>query len=131
VLKGPVVLKIDGGPGRLGPESFGWREKAAARGLLIFPGLQNATAVHQECDALFGLLQESCHEVITDIVSERVGTRATQDREAKRATTAGKPVVPTKERQKVRHCRAWYFRVRTASQFWLLTLFIAPRVQGK
>ena len=53
VLKGPVILKIDGGPGRLGPASREWRNRAAHRGLFIFPGLQNATSENQECDDLY------------------------------------------------------------------------------
>ena len=57
VVKGPVILKIDGLPGRLGPASREWRNRAARLGLYIFPGLQNATSVNQECDDLYGLFQ--------------------------------------------------------------------------
>ena len=76
VVAGPVVLKIDGGPGRLGPASHGWRTRAAARGLYTFPGLQNATSVNQEMDDLYGCFQQTCTDVTGTIVAERIAQRA-------------------------------------------------------
>ena len=51
-VSGPVILKIDMGPGRLSSqgENLEMRKRAAERGLLIFPGLQNTTAAIQELD---------------------------------------------------------------------------------
>ena len=53
-ISGSVILKIDSGPGRIGmgAGNAAMRKKAAARGLFLFPGLQNATAVSQEIDEL-------------------------------------------------------------------------------
>ena len=81
LVGGPVVLKIDGGPGRLGPASHVWRKRAAARGLFTFPGLQNATSVNQEMDDLYGTFQQTCDDVNNDIVAERVAKRAHEDEE--------------------------------------------------
>ena len=92
VAKGPVVLKLDGGPGRLGPASRAWRLRAARRGLLIFPGLQNATSVNQEMDDLYGLLQQACGAVTDEIVAERIAARAREDKEER---------IPEKDRTKV------------------------------
>ena len=92
VVAGPVVLKIDGGPGRLGPASHGWRTRAAARGLYTFPGLQNATSVNQEMDDLYGCFQQTCTDVTAEIVAERVAARALEDEEG---------LIPVKKRTKV------------------------------
>jgi len=92
VVMGPAVLKLDGGPGRLGPASRAWRLRAAQRGLLIFPGLQNATSVNQEMDDLYGLFQQSCGAVTDEIVAERVAIRAAEDDE---------DIIPVKDRTKV------------------------------
>jgi len=55
LLCGPVILKVDSGPGRLvaNAESIRKREDFMERGLLIMLGLPNATSVNQEMDALF------------------------------------------------------------------------------
>ena len=79
IVKGPVVLRIDGGPGRLGPSSTAWRVRASIRGLLIFPGLQNATSVVQEMDDLYGLFQQMCQEIADEIAAERMLKRARED----------------------------------------------------
>ena len=80
VTPGSIVLKIDGGPGRLGKASHGWRKRAAVRGLYTFPGLQNATSVNQEINDLYGTFQQTCDDVTDDIVSERVAKRAREVR---------------------------------------------------
>ena len=95
VVAGPVVLKLDGGPGRLGPASRGWRLRAARRGLLIFPGLQNATSVNQEMDDLYGVFQQSCGDVTDEIVAERITARALED------NAPEKDRIPEKDRTKV------------------------------
>ena len=92
VVAAPVVLKLDGGPGRLGPASRQWRLRAARRGLFIFLGLQNATSVNQEMDDLYGLFQQSCCDVTDEIVAERVAARAEEDEEGK---------IPEKDRTKI------------------------------
>ena len=92
VVAGPAVLKLDGGPGRLGPASRDWRLRAARRGLLIFPGLQNATSVNQEMDDLYGVFQQSCADVTDEIVAERITARALEDKEG---------TIPEKDRTKV------------------------------
>jgi hypothetical protein len=57
VTKGPIVIGIDGVPGRLSPESDAWRYKAVHLDLSIFPGLPNSTSVIQECDSSYGIFQ--------------------------------------------------------------------------
>jgi hypothetical protein len=42
-----LLYKIDGGPGRLDEESLAEKR---ARGIYLFPGVQNTTQVHQETD---------------------------------------------------------------------------------
>ena len=51
-LRGPVILKLDSGPGRIGnsAENVQMRQEAAARGLILYPGPQNTTSCTQEMD---------------------------------------------------------------------------------
>ncbi len=49
-----VLLKIDGGPGRLDLNSLA---ELRSRGVYLFPGVQNTTHVSQETDQDYGILQ--------------------------------------------------------------------------
>jgi hypothetical protein len=62
VLKGPVLLKVDSGPGRISTaaENLIFREKALHLGLIILLGLPNSTAVTQEMDDIFGAFKTAC-----------------------------------------------------------------------
>ena len=53
---GPVILKLDAGPGRIvsSEQILAQREALFERGLIIIMGLPNATSVQQEMDALYG-----------------------------------------------------------------------------
>ena len=92
-ISGPVILKIDSGPGRIGmgAENVAMREKAAARGLFLFPGLQNTTAVSQEMDELYTDFQMRSRANANTIVLERIAQRA----EEQEAFEAGTGPVPT------------------------------------
>ena len=56
LLKGPVLLKLDAGPGRIvaSEEVILKRAEYFAKGLTIVMSLPNATSVQQEMDALYG-----------------------------------------------------------------------------
>lgn len=71
VIRGPVFHQLDGGPDRLGHASLAFRISAKAKGLILFPGLQNGTSANQVMDDLFGPFQVAMDEVMDDIVSER------------------------------------------------------------
>jgi hypothetical protein len=55
LLCGPVILKVDSGPGRMvaSAESISKRSKFLEMGLYILMGLPNATAVQQEMDIMY------------------------------------------------------------------------------
>lgn len=55
LLCGPVILKVDAGPGRMvaSDESITKRAELAEKGLLILLGLPNATSVQQEMDVMY------------------------------------------------------------------------------
>jgi hypothetical protein len=61
LLHGPVILKLDFGPGWIEAsfESIVQREALAEKGLLIMSGLPNATSVQQEMDALYGAFKSA------------------------------------------------------------------------
>jgi hypothetical protein len=66
LLCGPVILKVDSGPGRIiaNLDSISKRAAFSERGLLMLVGLPNANSVNQEKDALYGALSPLCmHEV--------------------------------------------------------------------
>jgi hypothetical protein len=59
---GRIMLKVDSGPGRSDKEFLAW---CRARGIIVYPGVSNTTAVSQEMDQSYGglrkrLLRESC-----------------------------------------------------------------------
>ncbi len=63
LLHGPVILKLDSGPGRMVAsfDSILRREELAEKGLIIMPGLPNATSVQQEIDALYGAFKSATY----------------------------------------------------------------------
>ena len=64
LLHGPVILKVDSGPGRIVAsfESIVQREALAEKGLIIISGLPNATSVQQEMDALYGAFKSATYD---------------------------------------------------------------------
>ena len=76
VKSGPVFVKTDGGPGRLGKTTLAARRRWAAEGIILFPGLPNATAANQEMDQLFGPYKMRRNEVIEEIIAERAQAHA-------------------------------------------------------
>jgi hypothetical protein len=60
---GPVILKVDAGPGRKvsSKKLLLKREQLHERGLSIIMGLPNATSVQQEMDALYGAFKSSTY----------------------------------------------------------------------
>lgn len=63
LLCGPVILKVDSGPGRIVANLDSISKRAAFRelGLLILMGLPNATSVNQEMDALYGAFKSATY----------------------------------------------------------------------
>ena len=79
-VSGPLILKIDMGPGRLTKHAANreMQERAAEKGLIIFPGLQNTTACSQEQDELYAVYQALCAANMDRIVEERMTARAAE-----------------------------------------------------
>ncbi|KAI2492854.1 hypothetical protein MHU86_21695 [Fragilaria crotonensis] len=63
LLCGPVILKVDSGPGRIvaSEESISKRADFLEMGLYILMGLPNATSVQQEMDALYGAFKSATY----------------------------------------------------------------------
>ncbi len=69
LIPGPVILKLDAGPGRIVMDeaTVMKRDKFRERGLLILLGLLNAASVQQVMDALYGpctIATYACGEVV-------------------------------------------------------------------
>ena len=76
-IGGPVVHRLDGGPGRAGPKSLPMRMRAADKGIILFPsGPQNCTAACQEPDQMFDVYKALGNDITDEIVTERIGARA-------------------------------------------------------
>jgi len=77
LLCGPVILKVDSGPGRLvaNAESIRKQEDFMERGLLIMLGLPNATSVNQEMDALFQGFKTASYARGEILLTERMKKR--------------------------------------------------------
>ena len=87
LLCGPVILKVDSGPGRIiaSLESVTKRAEFLENGLLILMGLPNATSVNQEMDALYGAFKSATYARGEIILTHRLRMRGLQNVAAHRA----------------------------------------------
>ena len=78
LLRGPVILKVDSGPGRIvaSEESIAKRADFLEMGLYILMGLPNATSVQQEMDALYGAFKSSTYARGEVILMEKMRDQA-------------------------------------------------------
>jgi hypothetical protein len=94
LLCGPVVLKVDSGPGRIvaTAASLACREAFHEMGLFILAGLPNATGVQQEMDALYGPFKSATYArgemVLTRKLQER-GVAVSLERARQQRAAAG------------------------------------------
>ena len=81
LLCGPVILKVDSGPGRIiaNLENITKRAEFLEMGLLILMGLPNATSVNQEMDALYGPFKSATYARGEIILTQRLRTRGLQN----------------------------------------------------
>jgi hypothetical protein len=77
VLKGPIMLVVDSGPGRFADsdENFEIRERTLKRGMSIYACLPNATAAMQLMDALFGYFKQLLRMNMQRLVLEQLLAR--------------------------------------------------------
>jgi hypothetical protein len=64
-----LLYKIDGGPGQLDEESLAEKR---ARGIYLFPGVQNTTQVHQETDQNYGQFKSDVRWNIATLTADLV-----------------------------------------------------------
>ena len=78
LLCGPVILKVDSGPGRIvaSEESISKRADFLEMGLFILMGLPNATSVQQEMDALYGAFKSATYARGEIILMEKMRDQA-------------------------------------------------------
>ena len=78
LLRGPVILKVDSGPGRIvaSEESIAKQTDFLEMGLYILMGLPNATSVQQEMDALYGAFKSSIYARGEVILMEKMRDQA-------------------------------------------------------
>ena len=77
LLRGPIFLKIDAGPGQLVSElaSVLKRKEFFEMGVFILFGLPNATAVHQEMDDMFGPFKRATYARAQIIIAAKLQLR--------------------------------------------------------
>jgi hypothetical protein len=75
--QGPVILKVDAGPGRIVSSEaiLVKREQFFERGLIILLGLPNATSVQQEMNALYGPIKSATHARREKVVQQKLRVR--------------------------------------------------------
>jgi hypothetical protein len=75
--QGPVILKLDAGPGRIVSNDaiLRKREDLFERGLIILMGLPNATSVQQEMDALYGPFKSATYARGEKVVQAKLRSR--------------------------------------------------------
>ncbi len=64
-----VILKCDSGPGR---ENIELLAELRDSGFILFPGVPNATAVHQETDQNYGPFKTAYAQSLQEVIDERV-----------------------------------------------------------
>ena len=77
ILKGPVIMKTDAGPGCLSKslENTDFREEMHKIGYVILLGLPNATAATQEMDQGYGVLKRECDKSTIRVASMKMADR--------------------------------------------------------
>ena len=88
--QGPVILKVDAGPGRIvsSEDILLKREALFERGLIIVMGLPNATSVQQEMDALYGPFKSSTYARGEKVVQHKLRSRGLARRNGDRVPPA-------------------------------------------
>ena len=74
IIKGPVILKTDSGPGRFREdlEHIDFLDKCRKLGFIILLSLPNATSVSAELDQFFGVYKGWCHTRTLNHFSEKL-----------------------------------------------------------
>ncbi len=77
LLAGPLIIKTDGGPGRLSREcsSIEFRDEMAAMGVHIILSLPNGTACMAEMDQLFEKFKPACGKSALWIAAKKIHAR--------------------------------------------------------
>jgi hypothetical protein len=77
LLAGPLIIKTDGGPGRLSREcsSIEFRDEMAAMGVHIILSLPNGTACTAEMDQLFEKFKPACSKSALRIAAKKIHAR--------------------------------------------------------
>ncbi|KAI2501582.1 hypothetical protein MHU86_12853 [Fragilaria crotonensis] len=88
--QGPVILKLDAGPGRIVSSEIvlARREELFERGLTIIMGLPSATSVQQEMDALYGPFKSATYSRGEKVVQQKLKQRGLARRNGKRLQSA-------------------------------------------
>jgi hypothetical protein len=75
--QGPVILKLDAGPGRIvsSADILLKREELFERGLIVLMGLPNATSVQQEMDALYGPFKSATYRRGEKVIQNKLRDR--------------------------------------------------------
>jgi hypothetical protein len=90
LLQGPVILKVDAGPGRivLLEVVLAKREALFEQGLIILLGLPNATSVQQEMDALYGPFKSATYSRGEKVVQQKLKERGLARRNGRQLSSA-------------------------------------------
>ena len=88
--QGPVILKLDAGPGRIVSNAaiVSKREEFYERGLIILMGLPNATSVQQEMDQLYGAFKSATYARGEKVVQKKLKLRGIARRTGERQQQA-------------------------------------------
>ena len=84
LIQGPVILKLDAGPGRIvsSAATLAKREAFFEKGLIIMMGLPSATSVQQEMDALYGAFKAATYARGEKVVQMKLRARGLARRNA-------------------------------------------------
>ena len=88
--QGPVILKLDAGPGRIVSSEIvlAKREAMLEQGLIIILGLPNATSIQQEIDALYGPFKSATYSRGEKVVQKKLQERGLAIRNGQQLSSA-------------------------------------------
>ena len=95
LIKGPLINKTDGGPGRLSREasSLDFRENMAATGMHILLSLPNGTECTAELDQCYSEFKPACNKNTRRIVAKKMYLRVQARKKAAQARKAAAAAV--------------------------------------
>jgi hypothetical protein len=111
-----IMLKVDSGPGRSNKEFLAW---CRARGIIVYPGVPNTTAVLQEMHQSYGGFKTGYYVSLAALVEHRLKTASASGQPQMGAADYGMLIFGGKDESlELPNLFAQYFSIKKMKHFW-------------